>query len=61
MKVRTKKRIVTAIGLLAALLMLGIVGGMTLGDMPVGKGTVLAILCEAVSAVMLYKAGWVRL
>lgn len=61
MKTRTKSNICAAIGLLAFLAMLSIVGGMTLFDMPVVRGAVLAILCEAVSAAMLYKAGWVRI
>lgn len=61
MTTRQKSNLCAAIGLLAALVMLAIVGGMTLGDMPTMRGAILAGISEIVSAAMLYKAGWVRL
>ena len=61
MKVKTKRRICVAVGLLAFLAMLGIVGGMEWGDIPVLRGAVLAAFCEATGAVLLYKAGVVRI
>lgn len=61
MTTRQKSNLCAAIGLLAFLAVLGIVGGMTLGDMPTVRGAILAGLSEIVSAAMLWKAGWIRL
>ena len=61
MTIRTKRRICTALGLLAFLAMLGAVGSMDLGIMPIGKGAALAASCEALGAALWYKAGVIRL
>lgn len=60
MTTRQKKTICTTIALLLFLLMLGIVGGMEWGDIPIGKGAALSALCEVTGAFLLYKAGVVR-
>lgn len=60
MKIRTKKRICVAVGLTLLLLTLGIVGGMDMGIMPVGKGAALALGCELVGAAALWKGGVIR-
>ena len=60
MTVKTKKRICVSVGLLCGLAMLGIIGGMELGDIPLLRGAALAGGCEAVSAAALWKAGWLR-
>lgn len=60
MKNRTKKRICVAVGLTLFLLTLGIVGGMDMGIMPVGKGAALALSCELVGAAALWKGGVIR-
>ena len=60
MTIRRKRRVAVAVGLLAALLALGIVGGMEWGDIPLGRGAALAALCEAVWAAAWWKAGWIR-
>lgn len=61
MKTRTKKRICTVVGLLAFLAMLGIVGGVEWGDIPLRTGAALAAFCEVTGAALLYKAGVVRI
>lgn len=61
MKVRMRKRIVAALGLLAFLAMLCCVGGTEMGWMPLGKGIALAASWELVGAAALYKAGVVRI
>ena len=60
MKIRTKKRICAAAGFLLFLLMLGIVRGMDMGIMPIGKGAALALSCELVGAFLLYKSRVIR-
>ena len=60
MKIRTKKRIAAAVGLLALLLALGFVGGMERELIAVGKGAALALGCEIVGAALLWKGGVIR-
>lgn len=60
MKIRTKKRICAAAGFLLFLLMLGIVRGMDMGIMPIGRGAVLALTSEAVGTALLWKGGVIR-
>ena len=60
MKVKTKIRICRTVGFLLFLLMLGIVRGMDMGIMPIGKGAALALASEATGAALLWKAGVVR-
>ena len=61
MTIRGKRRICITVGLLALLAMLGIVRGMDMGIMPVGKGAALALGCEIVGAAALWKGGVIRL
>ena len=61
MRVKTKKHICIAVGLLALLLALGIGGGMEWGDIPVGRGAALEAICELVWAAAWWKAGMVKL
>lgn len=60
MKIRTKKRIAAAVGLLALLLALGFVGGMERELIAVGKGAALALSCELVGVAALWKGGVIR-
>ena len=60
MKMRTKKAVMAAVGWLAFLAMLGVVGGMEHFTVPVGRGAALAFGLTAVWAACLYKAGWLR-
>ena len=60
MKIKTKKRIVVAVGYVAILLALGIGGGMEWGDIPIGRGAALAAFCEALGAALLWKGGVIR-
>lgn len=60
MTILGKRRICVTVGLLAALLALGIVGGMEWGDIPIGRGAALAASCELVWAAAWWKAGWIR-
>lgn len=60
MKTRTKQRICVAVGLLAFLAMLGIVGGMEWGDIPFWRGAALSALCELTAVCALYKGGVFR-
>lgn len=60
LSVRNKKRICVAVGLTLFLVTLGIVGGMDMGIMPVGKGAALALSCEIVGAAALWKGGVLR-
>ena len=60
MTIQTKIRLCIAVGLLAALLALGIVGGMEWGNIPFKRGAALAVLCEGVWAASWWKAGWIR-
>lgn len=61
MKVKTKRTICCIMGLTLLLAMLGIVRGMDMGIMPVGKGAALALGCEIVGAAALWKGGVIRL
>lgn len=61
MKTKTKRRICIVLGALAFMLMLGVVGGMERDLMPMGRGTVLALVYEAVGAFCFWKAGVIRL
>lgn len=61
MNVKAKRTICRILGLTLFLLMLGIVRGMDMGIMPIGKGAVLALASEATGAALLYKAGVVRI
>lgn len=60
MKVRTKKRLCVAVGLLAFLMTLGIVGGMDAGTIPFWRGAALAFACELTAVCAWYKGGVVR-
>lgn len=60
MKVKTKIRICRTVGFLLFLLMLGIVRGMDMGIMPIGRGAVLALASEAAGAALLWKGGVIR-
>lgn len=57
---RQKKTICITIAFLLFTLMLGIVGGMEWGDIPIKTGAILSALCEAVGTFLLWKAGVVR-
>ena len=61
MKVRTKRTICVAIGLLAFLAMLGIVGGMDRGTTPFWRGAALSALCELTAVCAWWKGGVLRL
>ena len=60
MKVKTKIRICRTVGFLLFVLMLGIVRGMDMGIMPIGKGAALALASEAAGAALLWKGGVIR-
>lgn len=60
MRVRTKKNICVAVGLLAFLAMLGVVGGMEWGDIPFWRGAALSALCELTAVCAWYKGGVFR-
>lgn len=60
MNVKAKRTICRILGLTLFLLMLGIVRGMDMGIMPVGKGAALALGCEIVGAAALWKGGVIR-
>jgi len=60
MTIRQKKRICTVLGFTLLVLMLGFVGGMELGTLPMGKGAFLALGSELVGTFLLYKAGVIR-
>lgn len=57
MKVKEKRTISRILGLALFLLTLGIVGGMDMGIMPIGKGAALALTSEAVGTALLWKGG----
>lgn len=61
MKTRTKRTACRILGLALFLLTLGIVGGMEWGNIPFWRGAVLSALCELTGAVLLYKAGVIRI
>lgn len=60
MTVKTKRTICRIMGLTLLLAMLGIVRGMDMGIMPLGKGAALALGCEIVGAAALWKGGVIR-
>lgn len=60
MKTRTKQRICIALGLLAFVLVLGIVGGMEVGTIPFWRGVALSALCELTAVCAWYKGGVFR-
>ena len=60
MKTRTKQAICVAVGLLAFLAMLGIVGGMEWGSIPFWRGVALSALCELTAVCAWYKGGVFR-
>lgn len=60
MKTRTKRTACRILGLTLLLAMLGIVRGMDMGIMPVGRGAVLALTSEAVGTALLWKGGVIR-
>lgn len=60
MKTMTKRMICRVLGAVAFVLMLGIVGGMDLGIMPIAKGAALAAACELVGAAAWWKGGVIR-
>lgn len=57
MTIRTKRDLCRILGAVAFLAVLGIVGGMDMGIMPVGRGAILAVLSEATGAALLWKGG----
>lgn len=61
MKTRMKQRICVAVGLLAFLAMLGIVGGMEWDNIPLWRGAALSALCELTAVCAWYKGGVLRL
>lgn len=61
MTIKTKRRLCEAAGWLCWLGALIIIGGMDMGWMPVGRGAVLAVVCELVGAAALWKGGVIRL
>lgn len=60
MTVKLKIRICRAVGAVAFLAVLGIVGGMEWGDIPALRGGALAALCELVGAAAWWKGGVIR-
>ena len=60
MKAKTKRTITLALAFIVLFLMMGIIGGMELQTISLGKGCLLAGLCEAVGKFLLWKAGVVR-
>lgn len=60
MKIKAKRTICRILGLTLFLLMLGIVRGMDMGIMPVGRCAVLALTSEAVGTALLWKGGVLR-
>ena len=60
MNAKAKRTICRVLGAVAFLAVLGIVGGMDLGIMPIGKGASLAFACEIVGAAAWWKGGVLR-
>lgn len=60
MTIKTKRRICSTICLAGFLLLLGAVGGLELGTLPLGTGTVLALAGLGVFAAAAYKGGFFR-
>ena len=61
MSIRTKRTICRVLGAVAMLAVLGIVGGMDLGIMPIGKGAALAFACEILGEALLWKGGVIQI
>ena len=61
MKIRTKKRICAAAGMVCFLLMLGVIGGMDAGSIRFGAGAAWAFGLEAAGIAALWKAGVLKL
>lgn len=57
MTVRTKRTICRALGGLALLAMLVLVGGTEMDWLPLGRGMAAAIGCEVLGAALLWKGG----
>ena len=60
MKIKTKRTLCRVIGFMAFLMMFGIVKGMDIGIMPIGRGAALALTSELVGAALLWKGGVIR-
>lgn len=60
MTLRTKRTVCRILGAVAFLAVLGIVGGMDLGLIPVLRGGILAAACELIGAAAWWKAGVIR-
>ena len=60
MKTRTKRRICGWIAGIAFFLMLGCVGGVECGTLPLVRGMILAVFFLAVFALAAYKGGYMR-
>lgn len=60
MQTRIKRTLCRALGGLALLAMLVLVGGTERGWLPLGRGMAAAIGCEIVGAVLLWKGGVIR-
>ena len=60
MTIRTKRRICAAISLLGFLTLLGSVGGLDIGSLPLGKGITLAVIGLVVFAAAGYKGGYFK-
>lgn len=61
MSIQTKRTICRVLGAVAMLAVLGIIGGMDLGIMPIGKGAALAAASEIVGAALLWKGGVIQI
>lgn len=61
MNAKAKRTICRILGAVAFLAVLGIVGGMDLGIMPVLRGGILAAACELIGAAAWWKGGVIRL
>lgn len=55
-----KRRICRALGALAMLAVIFVVGGTEMGWMPFGRGIALAVTCELLGAALLWKGGVIR-
>ncbi len=60
MKIRMKRTLCRALGWLALLAMLVLVGGTEQGWLPLGRGMAAAIASELVGAALLWKGGVIR-
>lgn len=60
MTIRVKRDLCRILGAVAFLAVLGIVGGMEWGDIPVLRGGILAAAGEAVGAAAWWKGGVIR-